>query len=104
MLSALIYTTLFPNPQQPLNGNFILERMRHLLPFVKMSVVAPVPYFPRVKVNHRWSKFAAASHTERFAGFEVDHPRYLVVPKIGMTTHGVSMFAGSLPQVRRRLR
>jgi glycosyltransferase involved in cell wall biosynthesis len=69
-----------------------------------MSVVAPVPYFPRVNLNERWYNFAAAPHAERFAGFEVDHPRYLVVPRIGMTTHGLSMFVGSLPQVWRRLR
>jgi len=103
-LRALIYTTLFPNSTQPLHGTFILERMRHLLPFVDMSVVAPVPYFPRINVNQRWFNFAEAPHVERFAGFEVDHPRYLVIPRIGMTTHGFSMFAGSLPQVWRRLR
>ncbi|HYR88038.1 MAG TPA: glycosyltransferase family 4 protein [Terriglobia bacterium] len=78
--------------------------MRHLLPFVDMSVVAPVPYFPRINVNQRWYNLAGAPHAERFAGFEVDHPRYLVVPRIGMTTHGISMFAGSLPRVWRRLR
>ena len=104
MLRALIYTTLFPNAAQPVHGNFIVERMRHVLPFVDMTVVAPVPYFPRVKLNHRWATFAEAPRTERIAGFEVDHPRYVVVPRIGMTTHGVSMFAGSLPQVWRRLR
>ena len=104
MLRALVYTTLFPNSMQPLHGSFIAERMRHLLPFVDMSVVAPVPYFPRINVNQRWFNFAEAPHVERFAGFEVDHPRYLVVPRIGMTTHGFSMFAGSLPQVWRRLR
>jgi glycosyltransferase involved in cell wall biosynthesis len=104
MLRALIYTTLFPNSVQPLHGNFILERMRHLLPHVDMTVVAPVPYFPRVNLNKRWFEFAGTPHTERFGGFDIDHPRYLVVPRIGMTTHGVSMFAGSLPQVWRRLR
>ena len=87
-----------------MHGNFILERMRHLLPFIDMSVVAPVPYFPPVKLNERWFKFAATPYSERFAGFEVDHPRYLVVPKFGMATHGLSMFAGSFPQVWRRLR
>src|SRR5712664_4157668 len=70
-LRALIYTTLFPNSTQPLHGTFILERMRHLLPFVDMSVVAPVPYFPRINVNQRWFNFAEAPHVERFAGFDV---------------------------------
>lgn len=102
-LRVLIYTTLFPNSIHPLQGNFILERMRHLRKFADMSVVAPVPYFPQVGLNARWSKFASVPRTELFSGFEVDHPRYVVLPKIGMATHGVSMFAGSIRQVLRRL-
>jgi glycosyltransferase involved in cell wall biosynthesis len=78
--------------------------MRHLLPFVDMSVVAPVPYFPRININECWFNFASVPHNEHFAGFEVDHPRYLVFPKFGMATHGLSMFAGSLRQVCTRLR
>src|SRR5438132_3990688 len=83
-LRVLIYTTLFPNSVQPLHGNFILERMRHLQDFVDMSVIAPVPYFPKIKLNERWFEFATVPHTEQFAGFTVDHPRYVVLPKIGM--------------------
>ncbi|PWT94293.1 MAG: glycosyl transferase family 1, partial [Acidobacteria bacterium] len=100
----LVYTTLFPNSVQPINGNFILERIRHLVPFADISVIAPIPYFPSINLYQRWFEFAMVPHTERIAGFNVDHPRYLVLPRIGMTTHGLSMFAGSLPQVRRRLR
>jgi len=103
-LRALIFTTLFPNSVQPLNGSFVLERMRHLLPAVNMTVVAPVPYFPRINLNQQWFNFATTPHSERFADFEVDHPRYIVFPKVGMTTHGFSMFAGSLLGVWRRLR
>src|SRR5947208_4006239 len=103
-LRVLIYTTLFPNSVDPLQGNFVLERMRHLQPFVDMSVVAPVPYFPRVRLNQRWYQFASVPRSETFAGFNVDHPRYVVFPKLGMTTHGVSMFAGSLRRVCARLR
>jgi len=103
-LRVLIYTTLFPNSVHPLQGNFVLERMRHLLPFIDMSVVAPIPYFPRVNLNERWFKFATVPHNEQFAGFDVDHPRYIVLPKLGMATQGVSMFAGSLRQVCSRLR
>ena len=67
-----------------------------------MSVIAPVPYFPHLNVNQRWSSFAKVPRTEQYRDFEVDHPRYVVFPKVGMVTHGVSMFAGSLLQVRRR--
>ena len=103
-LRVLVYTTLFPNSVHPLQGNFVLERMRHLQPFVDMSVVAPIPYFPRVRLDQRWYQFASVPHSETFAGFNVDHPRYVVLPKLGMTTHGVSMFTGSFRRVCARLR
>jgi teichuronic acid biosynthesis glycosyltransferase TuaC len=100
----LIYTSLFPNSEQPQHGNFVLERMRYLIPFMDMSVMSPVPYFPRATVNSHWSVFARIPRRELFADFEVDHPRYLVFPKVGMFTHGVSMLVGSLPCVRDRFK
>jgi glycosyltransferase involved in cell wall biosynthesis len=103
-LRVLVYTTLFPNSVQPLMGNFVLEGMRFLLKFVDMSVTAPVPYFPNwIRFNSRWQNWAQVPGKEQFGGFEVQHPRYVVFPKLGMATHGVSMFAGTLQQVRRRL-
>jgi teichuronic acid biosynthesis glycosyltransferase TuaC len=103
-LRVLIYTTLFPSSVQPLQGNFILERMRHLLPFINMTVTAPVPYFPPINLNDRWYAFAKTPRVEHFAGFDVDHPRYIVVPRLGMITHALFMFVGSLPRVWRRCR
>src|SRR5687767_1237216 len=103
-LRVLIYTTLFPNTIRPLAGHFVLERMRHLLPFAEMTVIAPVPYAPPVHLNDRWSDFARVPRSETFSGFCTDHPRYVVLPKIGMVTHAMSMFMGSLSQVRKRLR
>jgi len=99
----LTYTTLFPNSVQPLWGHFVLERMRHLLPFADVTVIAPVPYFPKIRLNRRWFEFASVPRTEQLNGFVVDHPRYLVLPKIGMFTHALSMFLGSLSQARKYL-
>jgi glycosyltransferase involved in cell wall biosynthesis len=66
--------------------------------------VAPVPYFPRLKLNAHWYDFSKVPTGERLNGLEVDHPRYAVVPKIGMATHGFSMFLGSARAVASRLR
>jgi len=99
----LTYTTLFPNSVQPLWGHFVLERMRHLLPYADVTVIAPVPYFPRMRLNQRWFEFASVPHSEQLNGFVVDHPRYLVLPKIGMFTHAVSMFLGTLSQARKHV-
>ncbi len=100
----LVYTTLFPNSVQPVHGNFVLERLRYLIPFVDMSVVAPIPYFPQLNIHKRWFNLASVPRSERFSDFQVSHPRYVIFPKMGMSTHGISMFAGSLKQVRELLR
>jgi teichuronic acid biosynthesis glycosyltransferase TuaC len=101
-LKVLVYTSLFPNSVRPLHGNFILERMRHLSFFADMSVVAPIPYFPRVRFIKRWSEHSLVPRSEKFAGFDIEHPRYVVFPRVGMATHGLSMFAGSFADVRRQ--
>jgi len=101
-LRVLIYTSLFPNSVQPLLGKFVLERMRYLRAFADCWVSAPVPYFPRVGLREQWSRFSRIPKTEWIDGFGIDHPRYLVVPKVGMATHGLSMFLGSVRQVSTR--
>jgi glycosyltransferase involved in cell wall biosynthesis len=103
-LKVLVYTSLFPNSVQPLSGHFVLERLSHLLPYVDCSVVAPAPYFPKLKLNARWYQFSQIPSTERLNGLELDHPRFVVLPKIGMVTHGLSMFLGSARTVASRIR
>jgi teichuronic acid biosynthesis glycosyltransferase TuaC len=78
--------------------------MRSLVEFAEISVIAPVPYCPTwVRFNERWLNSARVPRAEHFAGFYTQHPRYFVFPKLGMTVHGVSMFAGTFRQVYRRL-
>jgi teichuronic acid biosynthesis glycosyltransferase TuaC len=103
-LRILVYTSLFPNSVQPLAGTFVRERLRYLREFVDMSVIAPVPYFPSWLHFSRWRNWARIPHSENCGGFDTKHPRYLVIPKLGMATHGVSMFAGTLRQVCDRLK
>ena len=103
-LRVLTYTTLFPNSVQPLWGHFVWERMRHLLDTIDLTVVAPVPYFPPLNVHRRWYTFARVPRDECHDGVRVYHPRYLVVPRLGMVTHGLAMLLGSLPLMRQRLR
>jgi glycosyltransferase involved in cell wall biosynthesis len=104
-LRVLVYTSLFPNSINPLAGNFVLERMRSLVDFVDISVVAPVPYYPAwFCFNERWRTWARVPRAEDLGGFHTQHPRYIVLPKIGMATHGVSMFAGTFLEMFNRLK
>lgn len=86
-IRLLTYTTLFPNCAQPGLGVFVAERLRHLLATneVSLRVVAPVPWFP---ANLSWAgeygKYATVPPVDQWDGGTVQHPKYPVVPKIGM--------------------
>ena len=66
----------------------------------EVKVVAPVPYFPELKVNWRW-RFSQVARMEIRDGLEVCHPRYIMMPKLGMTLYGVMMFLSVLATVKR---
>ncbi len=67
---------------------------------VELKVVAPVPFFPPLRVNPRWYRFSQIKRFEVLDGIEIYHPRYLVTPKIGMSLYGLNMFLGSLQTVK----
>ena len=87
-MKLLTFSTLFPNTVKPSHGIFVETRLRYLLGSgqVESKVVAPVPWFP---LDHpRFGDYAAFSkvpaHEVRH-DISVSHPRYLVIPKVGMT-------------------
>ncbi len=86
-LSLLTVTTLFPNPVQKSHGIFVETRLRHLLATGEATarVLAPIPWLPPF-VNHvaLGPVYRAPRHEIR-NGLEIEHPRYVVLPKIGMT-------------------
>jgi len=87
MFRLLTFTTLYPNRCQPTHGVFVENRLRALLASGQASahVVAPVPYFPFASpLFGRYGRFARVPARETRHGLCVDHPRYLVVPKVGM--------------------
>lgn len=87
MIRALLFSTLFPNSVRPNHGIFVETRLRHLLRSgaVEARVIAPVPWFPfRHELFGEYAGHAAVPLRERRHGIEVEHPRYLVLPKVGM--------------------
>jgi glycosyltransferase involved in cell wall biosynthesis len=84
----LTFTTLYPNAAQPQHGLFVEQRLRQVLRTGELGarVVAPVPWFPlRSPRFGSYARYAAVPACERRHEIEVQHPRYLVVPKIGMS-------------------
>ncbi len=101
-MKILTFSTLFPNHTQPSYAIFIKNRMMavHKYKDVELKVVAPVPFFPPLKIKPRWYRFSQIKPFEILDGIEIYHPRYLVTPKIGMSLYGLNMFLGSLETVK----
>ena len=92
---------------RPSHGIFVETRLRYLLASgaVSAKVVAPVPWF--FSSNRAFGEYAGFARTRRQEfrnGIDVYHPRYLLMPKLGMSTAPYSIAAGVsglLAQVQR---
>jgi len=86
-MNILTITTLYPNEKQFRHGVFIETRLRHLVETgkIKAKVIAPVPWFPfKSERFKQYSVYADVPRVEQRNGLDIYHPRYLVIPKIGM--------------------
>ncbi len=102
-LRTLLFSTLYPSSARPLHGIFVETRLRELLKSgqVDTRVVAPVPWFP--STHRRWGEYARLASTplrEERNGIDVRHPRYPLLPKMGMTTAPLLLALGAAPAVR----
>ncbi|MCC2614860.1 glycosyltransferase family 4 protein [Aestuariibacter halophilus] len=89
-MKILTVSTLYPNNKEPKHGIFVRNRLNHLRQHfadVDAKVIAPVPWFPlRIPFGpfSEYAKFVGVAERETRDGIDVLHPRYLVIPKIGM--------------------
>jgi glycosyltransferase involved in cell wall biosynthesis len=100
-MNVLVFTSLFPNNVQPNLGIFIAERIARVaqLPGVGVKVVAPVPWYPPLLPGWR-SRYRSVLSAETVRGLDVLHPRYAMIPKVGMRHHGAMMLRSVLDPVR----
>ena len=85
-ISILTTTTLFPNSLQPSHGIFVETRLRRLLEDgkVRARVLAPVPWVPPGLPNPEQRKLRRIPDFEQRNTLEVDHPRYVLIPRVGI--------------------
>ena len=86
-MRLLTYTSLYPHAGAPNLGVFVENRLRHLLASgeAESLVLAPVPWVPPLGTrNPSWAAWAGARPVEQRHGITALHPRYPVLPKIGM--------------------
>lgn len=87
MIRTLLFSTLYPSSVRPSHGIFVETRLRHLLTSgeVETRVIAPVPWFPfKHPCFGEYARHAAVPAHEERNGIRIEHPRYLLLPKIGM--------------------
>lgn len=87
-MKILTFTTLYPDASRPGHGIFVENRLRHLVAdgAVQSRVVAPVPWFPSTQPRFgEYAAYARVAAAEVRHGIPVQHPRYLLLPKVGMT-------------------
>jgi teichuronic acid biosynthesis glycosyltransferase TuaC len=102
----LTFTTLYPNELQPQHGIFVETRLTQLLGggLVSARVMAPCPWFPLAATAFgKYAAYARIPPREVRHGLCVEHPRYPVLPKLGMSAAPVGLFAAVLPLLRRQI-
>lgn len=103
-MKILLFSSLYPSAVRPIHGIFVETRLRELIKTgqVEAKVVAPVPWFPSTaKRFGEYAQFAATPRQEQRNGLEVHHPRYLLLPKVGMNLAPYTMALGALATVKR---
>jgi glycosyltransferase involved in cell wall biosynthesis len=106
-MNILVFTSLWPNSEQPNLGVFVKNRIVALsqLDGIDVRVAAPVPYFPELFqsaiIPARWRRMARIAEREAIEGIEIHHPRHLVTPKVGMTFYSRWMARGVESLLRR---
>ncbi len=103
-IRTLLLSSLFPSAARPNHGIFVETRLRELLKSnaVETRVVAPVPWFPfKHPLFGDYARFAATPARESRHGVEIEYPRYMVLPKVGMHLAPSSMARAVVPVARR---
>lgn len=86
-MKILTYSNLYPNDVNPSHGIFIERRLLELRKAagIEAAVVAPVPWFPsKSEMFGGYEDFAKVAESDRRHGISILHPRYPVIPKVGM--------------------
>ncbi len=102
-LRALVFTSLYPSVARPRHGIFVETRLLQLMREfpVDPRVIAPVLWFPFA--SPRFGAYARFAATPRQAvrdqGVHVTHPRYLMLPKVGVSFQPGSMARAAIADI-----
>lgn len=98
-LRVLLFSNLFPNPVDQTRGIFTEQLAHELIRVCDVTVVCPLPWFPRLPFLRRftrWYEFAKVPGKYTIHGVEVFSPKYIVLPRVSEPMLGMFMFIGTL--------
>lgn len=93
-LRIVTFTTLFPNPVEPTRGIFVRNRLAGVAAHADLFVVAPLNAGRNPRV------LRAPFRRRDPAGFDVLHPRFVVLPGVLKGWDAALLHAEALPQIR----
>ena len=82
-MKVVFISHLFPNNSNPLYSPFMYERSKALSLIVDLLIIAPVSFFPFLRVNK-------VGKIEKFLDVIVHHPKYLALPSVFWSLRWVS--------------
>lgn len=81
-LRVAVVSTFFPNSSAPYRTLFVRHLVAALAENASVAVIAPVPYAPPWPRRARWEALRKVPYTTTDSDVPVEHPRYIVVPKV----------------------
>lgn len=99
----LIFTSVFPNAGRPLLGIFVRERMFRIAEHYRITVVAPMPWFPGQGLIRKYYPHfrLPAPKQETQLGVTVYHPRFFSIPGFCKSLDGWFMALSCFRLMRR---
>jgi teichuronic acid biosynthesis glycosyltransferase TuaC len=105
-MRVLAMTKVFPNAVFPLIEPHIRQQYAALGQICDLEVLATIPWFPGAPLLKQYSpagQMAGAPRYEQIDGLRVFHPRFLLLPVVGLPIQGF-LYAGSLVPTMLRYR
>jgi glycosyltransferase involved in cell wall biosynthesis len=93
-------TSFFPNSANRHRAVFVENLVRAMKRRCEVDVVAPLPLAPPLRAVPRWWQQSRIPARETLDGIDVEHPRYVVVPKVELAS-GATYAAGVTASLRR---
>ncbi len=104
-MKLLAISHLFPNPEFPMFGVFVLRQLERLTELgVEVRIISPIPFTPRIlaKANPKWQAYHNIPAYNQIGNIHILHPRYLRPPgRWFRPFSGASMYASILPVVKK---